>query len=472
MKKILFFLSLYTILSTQYSFAQLCFSPATNFAAGWAPVFVISADFNDDGKKDLAVVDDSSNYVWVLLGTGTGSFAAADSFMVGGLTISVTIADFNGDGKLDLATANNTSNISVLLGTGTGSFGTVTNFSVGIGTFPLSITSADFNGDGKVDLATTNPNSNNILVLLGTGTGSFGAVTNFPAGNGLIGWDPWTITHADFNGDGKADLVVTNPAAHSISVLLDTGTGSFGAATNFALGGNDPVCIISADFNGDGKADLATANDQSSNVSVLLGTGTGSFGAATSFTVSLNSNSEEGLCSADFNGDGIADLAVSNECCASNGYVDVSVLLGTGTGGFGTATSFTVGIAGSFGGPEGICSADFNGDGKADLAVANQDRLAGVSILLNCTGIGIANFGNKEKLIVYPNPTTESISLNIENISNYQNSTITIQNTLGQTVKKIPFSKNIHVSDLAEGCYFLQITLSNGETYKTKFIKQ
>lgn len=79
---------------------------------------------------------------------------------------------------------------------------------------------------------------------------------------------------------------------------------------------------------------------------------------------------------------------------------------------------------------------------------------------------------HETNIFVYPNPTSNTLSLNTDNVSNYQNSTITIQNTLGQTVKKLSFAKNIDVSDLSQGCYFLQITLSNGETYKTKFIKQ
>ena len=87
--------------------------------------------------------------------------------------------------------------------------------------------------------------------------------------------------------------------------------------------------------------------------------------------------------------------------------------------------------------------------------------------------VGIEPNTNKENYFsVYPNPSANAISLNISGVTNYQNSNISIQNTLGETVKKIPFSKDIDISDLAEGCYFLQVTLPNGETYKTKFIKQ
>ena len=88
----------------------------------------------------------------------------------------------------------------------------------------------------------------------------------------------------DFNGDGKLDLAVANVGSNNVSILLGTGTGSFGAATNFGVG-SDPFSVAVGDFNGDGKLDLAVANFNSDNVSILLGTGTGSFGAATNFGV-------------------------------------------------------------------------------------------------------------------------------------------------------------------------------------------
>lgn len=297
-------------------------------------------------------------------------FNPVNNFDTGIFHYSVTNADFNGDGYVDIAIANmNLNNISVLLGYGTGSFGAVTNFSVGNN--PLSITSADFNGDGKIDLVTANETSNNITVLLGTGTGSFGNVTNFALG---IGTNPSSVISDDFNGDGKADLAIANDSSNNITILLGTGTGSFGVPTYFTVGTN-PRSITSADFNGDGNADLAIANMISGNVSVLLGTGTGNFGVATNYTVGSWPRSVQ---AADFNNDGKVDLAVVN-CNTSN----ISILLGTGTGSFGAATNFIVGDQ-----PFSVTIADFNGDSEVDLAVANAYS-NNVSILL---GTGTGNF--------------------------------------------------------------------------------
>ena len=121
-----------------------------------------------------------------------------------------------------------------------------------------------YNSDGKQDLAAANANSNNVSILLGTGTGSFGTATNFAVSGG-----PFSVAVGDFNGDGKQDLAAANLNSNNVSILLGTGTGSFGTATNFGVG-SGPMSVAVGDFNGDGKQDLVAANASSNNVSVLL----------------------------------------------------------------------------------------------------------------------------------------------------------------------------------------------------------
>jgi hypothetical protein len=251
------------------------------------------------------------------------------------------------------------------------------------GTNPYSVTNADFNGDGVMDLATANGNSHNISVLLGTGNGSFSTATNFPVTTG--GGE--SIVSGNFNGDYFVDLATIDYSSNLIQVFLGTGTGSFSSATNFATG-NGPQSLISGDFNGDGNPDFATANYIASNVSILLGTGTGSFGNATNFPAGNGSTS---ITCADFNGDGRVDLATANE--NSN---NISVLLGTGTGSFGVPTNFATGANTT----NSIINADFNGDGITDLAVANFGS-NNVSILL---GTGTGNFGVAANFTVGTNP--------------------------------------------------------------------
>src|SRR6266536_1991333 len=172
-------------------------------------------------------------FVAVLLGGPGGSFAAAASVLAGFFPFSVAVGNFNGDSDPDLAVANTGSgDVSVLLGGPGGSFGAATNFSVGNFASPVSVAVGDFNGDGRRDLAVANQvPAGTVSVLLGNGSGSFGARASFAAGN-----DPSSVAVGDFNGDGKPDLAVTNLDSNNVSVLLGSGTGSFGTATNFAAG--------------------------------------------------------------------------------------------------------------------------------------------------------------------------------------------------------------------------------------------
>ena len=243
--------------------------------------------------------------VSILLGNGNGSFGAKTDFSASFEPQAIAVGDFNGDGKLDLAVGNaGVGTVSILLGVGDGTFGAKTDFGVGIN--PESIAVGDFNGDGKVDLAVANLDSNTVSILLGAGDGTFGAKTDF-----ATGFLPFSVAVGDFNGDGNLDLAVANSDAFTVSVLLGTGTGTFGAKTDFITGGpSDSVAV--GDFNGDGKLDLAVGNQNNlsglNTVSVLLGTGTGAFGAKTDF---ITSGSPFALTAGDFNGDGKLDLVTA-----------------------------------------------------------------------------------------------------------------------------------------------------------------
>jgi uncharacterized protein (TIGR03437 family) len=231
--------------------------------------------------------------------------------------------------------------------------------------FPRFIAVGDFNGDGRADLVIDDFDKNQVSVLFGNGDGTFQTAVNYPTQQAPVG-----IAVGDFNGDGKMDFAVVNgaTASSSISVFLNTGNGTFAPAVNYGVATN-PHSIAVADFNSDGVADLVVDNFVNNTISVLLGNANGTFRPAVTYNVGTGPIF---VAVGDFNGDGRADVAVANQTGGS-----VSVLLGNGDGTFQAAANYSAGAN-----PSSLAVADFNGDGRADLAVGNGGS-GNVSILIS-----------------------------------------------------------------------------------------
>ncbi len=252
------------VLINQGSFT---FAPLVKYTAGDGAYDVRLADFNGDGETDLAVVNSNVATVSVLLGNGDGTFSPKTDYTIGSGGYGLTVADFNADGTPDIATANvNDDSTSVLLNAGDGTFATATEYRTGDS--PYGVNAADFNGDGKPDLAIANysqdTNRPTLSVLMNKGDGTFGAARNTRANK------PLDILGVDLDDDGKTDLVA--PEAGSVLQVYN-GRG----ASTFTIGdglptGTTPIQIATADLNGDGKPDLVTANSSGDNLSVLLNT--------------------------------------------------------------------------------------------------------------------------------------------------------------------------------------------------------
>jgi hypothetical protein len=342
---------------------------------------VLTADFNGDGFPDLVILGNDN--ISVLLGNGDGTFTAAPS-PSNDLPGAIAVGDFNGDGIPDLAVAPvlDESNSEVLLGNGDGTFTNANgSFGNGNGTATSnSIAAADFNGDGKLDLveactSVDDQSCNLLLVLAGNGDGTFTQIFETP----LSFAGSQSMAVGDFNGDGQPDVAVTNSVGNGVNVFLNN-KGSLTALAAMPATGESPTSIAAADFNGDGKLDLAVANSGSNNVTILLGSGDGTFTAAASPAAGTAPNS---IAVADFNGDGVPDLAVANA-----GSSNVTILLGNGDGTF-TAAASPAADTGS----TSVVAADFNGDGKEDLVVANS-RDSSATALLAETALTIATVNN------------------------------------------------------------------------------
>jgi hypothetical protein len=355
------------------------FGPPTDFPATDTQPLII-ADFNNDGNPDIFLGNNSSNSSEVLLGNGSGGFGAPVSAVVAS-NVAATAGDFNNDGKTDLIVVNGS--ITVEVGDGTGHFGLLNNF---FGNAATSVSAADFNGDGKLDIV-TGGQADGISVLLGNGAGSFGAAKSISTG-----FLTTAVATGDFNGDGKADIVAVGHS--TVVIFIGDGNGGFGPATSYTLN-QSPVGVTVGDFDGDGKPDVATANvppdgsfpnlngPTNDTATILLGDGAGKLRYASV----LNTNGNPfAVAAADLNGDGKADLVSANI-----GDNNVSVMLGDGAGGFGAPSTFAVGTQ-----PRSVVAADLNGDGKPDIVTANFSANT-VSILF---GTGSGGFGAPTQLSV------------------------------------------------------------------------
>ena len=315
-------------------------------------------DFDGDGHLDLLTTE-GIVIVRLLRGRGDGSFHPPTDVQVGfGGAVDVVAADFNGDGKLDIAGSDPFANvISVLFGNGDGTFQSRTAYPVGFDKRPASLIAADFNGDGKPDLAAgeTNRNFNEdvtgVALFINKGDGTFNPLTRAVVQPFAVG-----VNAGDYNKDGKLDLVTANFSglANHASVLLGNGDGTFAAPVTYAVG-QTPRLVEVGDFNKDGNLDLVTSNRF--DVSVLLGNGDGTLQPAVNYAngAGVGSSGGSSLAQADFNGDGAIDVAV----IISGSVV---MLTGKGDGSFNAPVMQQLGFA-----LGGLAANDFNHDNRPDL---------------------------------------------------------------------------------------------------------
>ena len=380
MKKILFFGLLLCLTKVN---AQVCFNAAQTYTSALNPYSISNADFDGNGIPDIVAVSCTTSTgaaylnVYMNYSASTASFTTSNAYPLVAYTnpIDVAVADFDGDSKQDVIIANNgsSSNLTVFHGNGDGTFGASVN--IPMSNVPSALAVADFNKDGKSDVAVISSSYNNLAVLINTTTVT--SAFTFSSSVSYTTTNPYAIDTADFNGDTYTDIALISNSGGNVSEFLNTGTGSFGAATTFAVG-SGPYGITTGDFNHDGKMDIATANYSSYNISVLLGTGTaGSFTTAVSYGLA-NTIQPQAVITIDFNDDGILDLATVGSYSSGTSYFEV--LVGTGSGTFGTAIAFNANISNYY--SLKLISGDYNLDGNKDAAVT-QFSYNSVAMYLN-----------------------------------------------------------------------------------------
>jgi len=337
-------------------------------AVGARPSEALAAgDFNRDGKLDLAEADIN---LQIFLGNGDGTFQSPSNYLTGTGALYVAASDFNHDGKLDLAVAD-LNGLYILLGNGDGTFQTPVLYATAC--IPLFIYPGNFNADKNLDLL-VNYSSGNcpyVSVFLGNGDGTF---QQTPI-NSTPTMEPAAVGVGDFNRDGKLDIAVAQQfgTLSQVEIMLGNGRGTFSGGQIYTVG-SFPTAVTTADFRNNGKLDLAVTTLYG-GTTILLGNGDGTF------TQGGNLATPAGvwLLSADFNGDGKPDLAVTEQSFPAG----VNVLLGNGDGTFQAPTFYLAGTEANF-----VSSGDFNGDHKTDLLVTDYGP-GDVVVLLNT---GVASF--------------------------------------------------------------------------------
>jgi hypothetical protein len=347
---------------------------APSFAEGFLPPMAYPVDspaaaevgdFNGDGALDLVVANSASASVSILLGNGDGSFQAPLIFAAGDTPRSVAVGDFDGDGKLDVAAADLTA-VSILLGNGDGTLQPAISVQAGPG--PSFVAVGDINVDNIQDLVVVGTNS--VSALLGNGDGTFGTPLTFP-----IQFTNGKLALGDFNGDGMPDLAVQSRFA--LTVLLGNGDGTFRLSQDRV--GSTPGPMVIGDFDGDGMLDLAVSYWPSGLnrgfVMVYGGHGDGTFNDL-AFPPSQYTERLLGApVAADFNGDGVLDIAVKGLSGSS-----IAVMLGNGDGTLQPATLFPTQFLSNF-----LVAADLDNNGAPDLIELNGPGNS-VNVLMNTRG--------------------------------------------------------------------------------------
>lgn len=492
----------------------------TSLRTGLDPVALVTADFNHDGRADLAVLNKGSDDLSIFLNDGLGGFTeqlATDSaermsrVSAGNLPTGLSVGDINADGQLDLLIGNEHGDVLTILGNGDGTFRPYQRIDRRVGlaitglnsdagpafavfdrsadriTYqsneagvkfeqgrdegllaPSALEFADLNSDGLDDLIVANGGSNEVFVYLGLDDDHFDLGQRF-----VVGTDPEAITISDLNGDGIADVVVTNQGSNDVSLLFGQGQGN--AWTLLAgprlRAGTGPIATTVADMNADGLVDIVVANHESNDVYLLIGLGRGFFNDKRPIIARTGIGPTQ-LFVGHFDNDSRFDVLTVNA-----GSHDLTVISGLGQSDL--VGSQTVRL--SENDPVAAIARDFNDDGLSDVIVAHKSGqftlwLGGSNAVRAINTPGCRHLSNISELVlgqvtnnsveVYftsagnTTATLATFALNFNSVVNFSSGT-----TSATTTNLVPLPNPVTVADSNRAPSTVTFTMSDTETF-------
>jgi hypothetical protein len=354
-----------------------------DFPVGTQPTSVAVGDLNG-GAPDLAVANQGSDDVSILLGDGFGRFTAAAPVAAGDAPSSVITGSFNGDAHADLAVASvGSDNISILLGNGAGGFTPAGAVSTGTNSDPRAIATGDFNNDAKPDLVSANEGADTVSVHLGDGMGAFAddlTPTDVSATSSLPAADPESIATVQLGGttgspDTNLDVLITSQTSDQLLDLSGDGTGEFpGRGTHYtpmtSMTNPNPSAVVVGALNPGSsnpesalEPDLLVANVGPDQVWPAFGNTNGSSFSFGSVRDTGAGSDPVGLALGDLDGDGDPDGITAN-----SGTASATVIVSNGNGGTTLDTTTPVGAS-----PRAVVTGLFDADVREDAVLANFD---------------------------------------------------------------------------------------------------
>jgi hypothetical protein len=337
--------------SFTYGTNSATFDPSSDFKPGEVVMVTVTTGVQNGSAEAMA-----EPYIWsftTMANEATSAFQTKVDYTTANGPQQVIASDVDLDGFIDLVSASPGGNlISVLLNNGNGTFATKVDYATGA--YANSVASGDFNSDGYPDLVTANYSDNSISVFMNDGDGTFATKVDYTTASGAYG-----AATADVDGDGDVDVVIASITTDAVSVFLNNGNGTFASATDHSCG-NDPRSITVADVDNDGDVDAIVGRYIDNKISVVFNNGNGAFD---SYTEYASEGYVYSVAAADVNGDGAMDILSSNINVSNK--VSVFINNNNGNGTFASKVDYSIG-----GSPSSVTTADIDGDGDLDMAVA------------------------------------------------------------------------------------------------------